>query len=359
MRAARVLGAIGRFLISTGVVILLFTAYQLWGTGIQHARAQNALEDDFTELLEQAPEESTELGEDATEPTSDEVEAVSADGSGADLGDFDATYLELLYPTNGEVLGRIEIPRIGLEEFFVEGVGVADLRQGPGHYRDTPLPGQAGNAAIAGHRTTYGAPFHRVDELEIGDEIIVTTLQGQFTYRVTPQQSADGETKGHFIVSPGDTQVLDYFGDNRLTLTACHPKYSARQRIIVVAELINEPTETPPRPEQLAAQAELLASEDVGASPGSDVDAATTGGPDAALVSTPTDASFGEGLNGDRDAIPPAVAWGLAAIVLWVTAGWLGRRWGHRILAFAIVLIPVGMLWFMSFVHIDQAIPSY
>jgi sortase A len=109
------------------------------------------------------------------------------------------------------------------------------------------MPGQPGNAAIAGHRTTYGAPFNRIDELQAGDEILVTTLQGAFRYEVFEQH----------IVSPSASEVLDDFGDNRLTLTACHPKYSARQRIVVVARLVGTaaapaaPTEgtTPTQPE--------------------------------------------------------------------------------------------------------------
>ena len=101
---------------------------------------------------------------------------------------------------------------------MVEGVSLPDLKKGPGHYPETPLPGQEGNAAIAGHRTTYGAPFNRLDELEPGDEVTVTTVQGEFTYEVTETQ----------IVSPTQVDVLDDKGDNRLTLSACHPKYSAR-----------------------------------------------------------------------------------------------------------------------------------
>ena len=122
-------------------------------------------------------------------------------------------------------MARIRIPDIGVDKIVVEGVQVSDLKRGPGHYPDTPLPGQPGNAAIAGHRTTYGAPFNRLDELEPGDEILVTTAQGAFRYEVQRQ----------LIVSPDQVEVLDDFGDDRLTLTACHPKYSARQRIVVVA----------------------------------------------------------------------------------------------------------------------------
>ena len=138
----------------------------------------------------------------------------------------------LAAPPEGQPIGKIEIDKIGLSAFVVEGVGDGDLHNGPGHYPATPLPGQKGNAAIAGHRTTYGAPFANIDELVPGDTIKVTTLQGTFTYAVIPQD--DGS--GHLIVNPNQTEVLDDVGDNRLTLTACHPKYSASQRIVVVCE---------------------------------------------------------------------------------------------------------------------------
>ena len=90
---------------------------------------------------------------------------------------------------------------------------------------NTPLPGQKGNAAIAGHRTTYGAPFNRIDELEPGDEILIDAPYGQFRY----------EVRATTIVSPSAGEVLEDKGDNRLTLTSCNPKYSARQRIVVTA----------------------------------------------------------------------------------------------------------------------------
>jgi sortase A len=108
-------------------------------------------------------------------------------------------------------------------------VTTRDLKKGPGHFPDTPLPGQLGNSAIAGHRTTYGQPFHNVDKLDNGDEIIVTTPAGRFVYRVTGQQ----------IVSPSDYQVVATTDPSRatITLTSCHPKWSASQRIIITGEL--------------------------------------------------------------------------------------------------------------------------
>ena len=114
------------------------------------------------------------------------------------------------------LIARIEIPAIGVNDIVVAGVSPNDLKKGPGHYPDTPLPGQLGNAAIAGHRTTYGQPFFDVDKLVVGDEIVVTTLNGRYTYRVTGQE----------IVSPSDYQVVATIDPSRatLTLTSCHPR---------------------------------------------------------------------------------------------------------------------------------------
>ena len=173
------------------------------------------------------------------------------------------TLLPLLYPDAGEALGRITIPAIDVHAIVVVGVGTEDLRKGPGHYGSTPLPGQPGNAAIAGHRTTYGAPFGRIDELAPGDRIIVETLQGTFVYRVV-QHSDDlaGRGIGHSIVAPSAVEVLDDYGDNRLTLTSCHPKYSSRQRIVVQATLVGEPVVRLPRPgEPIGAEAVLASDE--------------------------------------------------------------------------------------------------
>ncbi len=127
----------------------------------------------------------------------------------------------------GDPMGRIVMPAIGVSEVFVEGTGGADLRKGPGHYPATPLPGQRGTVAIAGHRTTYGAPFRRVDQLERGDRIELRMPYGRFVYRVERTR----------IVPPTEVSVTDRVAYDRLVLSACHPLYSAAQRIIVFARL--------------------------------------------------------------------------------------------------------------------------
>jgi sortase A len=131
-------------------------------------------------------------------------------------------------PLPGDALGEIRIPAVGISEYIVEGTGLDDLRKGPGHYPDTPLPGERGTVAIAGHRTTYGAPFRNLDKVEPGDKIDVDMTYGTFVYRVQRTQ----------IVDPTALWVTKRVGYDRLVLSACHPLYSAAQRIVVFARQI-------------------------------------------------------------------------------------------------------------------------
>jgi sortase A len=127
----------------------------------------------------------------------------------------------------GDAIGRIRIPEIDVNKVVVEGTDGDSLRKGPGHYPETPLPGIRGTVAIAGHRTTYGAPFRDLDKLEKGDELVVEMPYGRFVYEVEDEQ----------IVEPSATYVTRRVGHDRLVLTACHPKYSAAQRIVIFARL--------------------------------------------------------------------------------------------------------------------------
>jgi sortase A len=130
-------------------------------------------------------------------------------------------------PLKGDAIARIRIPSIGLSKYVVEGTDVDSLRKGPGHYPETPLPGGSGTSAIAGHRTTYGAPFRHIDEVKRGQPIVIDMPDGRFVYRV----------QGTKVVDDQDLSVLDRVGYPRLVLSACHPLYSAAQRIIVFARL--------------------------------------------------------------------------------------------------------------------------
>jgi sortase A len=186
-----------------GAIILLFAAWQLWGTAITQHHSQTALKQQFQAKLPHV----------ATKPA-----------PGFTL--IPAT-TQLVDPPQGSVIAQLQIPKIALSQFVVSGTGASDLALGPGHYLGTALPGQAGNVAIAGHRTTHGAPFNRLAELSIGDPIYLTTTTGQrLTYIVSATPVP---------VSPTNVTVLNNFGDNRLTLTTCNPEFSARQRLIVVA----------------------------------------------------------------------------------------------------------------------------
>ena len=134
----------------------------------------------------------------------------------------------------GDGLTRIKIPKIGLDMVVVEGTTASALRAGAGHYPDTPLPCDPGNVGIAGHRTTYGRPFHDLDEMAVGDEIILETPVGSCTYRVS---------RDPFIVPPTEMGVVAPTEVPTLTLTTCHPKGSARQRLIVQATLVGPPAQ--------------------------------------------------------------------------------------------------------------------
>ncbi len=127
----------------------------------------------------------------------------------------------------GEGIGRIEIPDIGLDTVVVEGTDTATLRKGPGRYPDTAFPGQGRTIGIAGHRTTYLAPFRKINEIDDGDEITLDMPYGNFTYRV----------QGHRIVDPFAVEIVDDVGYERLVLSACHPLYSAAQRWVIFAKL--------------------------------------------------------------------------------------------------------------------------
>jgi sortase A len=130
--------------------------------------------------------------------------------------------------SEGDPVGRLEIRRLRLSTVVVKGTQPADLRRGPGTFEQAPFPGAPGTAAIAGHRTTYGAPFRDVDQLRRGDDVTLVMPYATLHYRV----------EGRRIVDPGDLSVLEPVGHDRLILSACHPRFSAGKRIIVFARLL-------------------------------------------------------------------------------------------------------------------------
>lgn len=127
----------------------------------------------------------------------------------------------------GDPIGRIDIPKIGADFVVVQGTDTASLRKGPGHYPETAFPGLGETVAVAGHRTTYLAPFRHVDQLKRGDAIVLTMPYARFDYAVQRTR----------IVTPDSTWIERDAGYERLVLSACHPLYSASHRIVVFARL--------------------------------------------------------------------------------------------------------------------------
>ena len=384
MLLSRIFQKLGQSLVVVGALTLLFVAYQLWGTGFLTDRYQEDLKEDFEELVEIAEETNTDLS--GTEETTNE----------------EITFSDFLWRAEGEAIAQLVIPRMDLTQTVVSGVSSESLRRGPGHYQNTPMPGMPGNASIAGHRTTWGAPFSRIDELEPGDEINIQTIQGSFTYKVVEQAGG----RGSFIVSP---QRLDVLGQNyeeypnRLTLISCHPKLTARNRIIVVAELVGEPAEYFQRPDTasqpgffFAFDPEAFGSEATNVESGNTVQDVTTAPTtveetDATSVDensqieveapTPTvipsiDSSegqirpsgttnlaaratgFGEGLDGDRSAILPSITWGVALLVLMMSANYVASRW-RKWPTYLITFVPFVVVMSVWFFNLDRALPSY
>ena len=212
----RILGLLGKFLISVGVGVLLFVAWVLWGTGFWTDQQQDRLAEEFAN----APVLRAAGSEDALR--------------GPPKG-FD--------PAPGDAVFRMRIPRMELNSIVVEGVRTEDLKLGPGHYPGCdenfhpPLcmelgdvwPGEKGRMVVSGHRTTYDAPFWDLDALKRGDSIFFETKWGDFEYTMTRREIV-GANAVH-VVNPRATN------EREVALTTCNPRFSAAERLVVYAEL--------------------------------------------------------------------------------------------------------------------------
>jgi sortase A len=224
--------------VALGLLLVAFVAYQLWGTGLYESQAQSHLKSELAQQLHQPiPVAAPKPGPSrASAPTSNEDTDTIRSGHEVLAGQ---TASSAAQPFVGAAVGQLWIPRIGISDTIVQGVGDAQLEQGPGHYPGTALPGEVGNVAIAGHRTTYAHPFYNLDALAAGDDIFVLTSQGYFRYTVTGSQ----------IVSPNDTAILNATpGRATLTLTTCNPRYSAAQRLVVTAAFDGKTSQTTATP---------------------------------------------------------------------------------------------------------------
>ena len=215
----KLLRAAGWTMIWAGVLIFAFLAYQLFGTSIGTNRAQNEAEQQLDTIFESAIEELAASG--VPVPTDPPIVPT----------DVAPTLFPEPIPVAGQPFARILIPSIEMDHVVWEGVEREDLKNGPGHMPWTALPGQPGNAVISGHRTTYGAPFFSLDEVELGDSITMETATGSHVY----------EVREILIVDPTAVEVTEFREGAWLTLTTCHPVYSAAQRLVIHAELVEGP----------------------------------------------------------------------------------------------------------------------
>lgn len=228
MKIARVIGGIGRALVVAGLLLLFYTAYLLWGTSLYTRNAQS-------DLAKRVKEKPLVTSKQASMP-----------------GQIPAAR-PATPPKLGDPLFTIVVPKIGVRSVVVEMAEgeVAEreaLKKGPGHFPGRPYPGEDGNVPISGHRTTFGAPFYRLDEMEPGDAVSIESGPARYKYAVTEK----------LIVAPEQIEVIENRGRNELTLTTCNPRFSATQRLIVHANYLGaELIESSPPGRDVAADPSL------------------------------------------------------------------------------------------------------
>ncbi len=365
------IGGIGRSLIALGLLMFAFVAYQLWGTGIQTAQAQRSLSKEFDQLISSAPsgsESATTTAAPTTEPPTTELPTADSTVPTTTVSPVLPTAKPI--PAAEEGVARLEIPRMGLNRIVVEGATADALTKGPGHFPETPLPGQLGNAAIAGHRTTHLAPFFDIDKLQPGDEIIVTTLNGRYVYHVTGTEIVAPEDYAAVIPTTDVTKAT-------LTLVSCTPRYSAKNRIVVRSELV------PDQSDALTEAAPASSVTDAGDADGvtlPDEDSVTvvdtvapvaTNAADDTTVedtavddtlpagpqATATPDAFTDGWFSDTSAIPPSIMWGLILAAVAYGIYWLShkvRRYWVGVLA---GFIPFVVVLYFFYENINRLLP--
>jgi sortase A len=322
---------VGRALVMAGLATLALAGYVLFGTNAEQARAQNGLEAALAARVELLPPATP----DVPQPTDPDV------ASSVPTGPEPARYPGLLDPSAlpplnvapGTALLQLTIPAVDVTQVVVSGAGTAELRVAPGHMPTTPMPGEYGNAAVAGHRTTWGAPFHRLDELVAGDAIFVDAPWGRFQFTV----------RELVVVSPRDLTVIAPRPGAWLTLITCTPKWSSTSRLVVHAELDGpapSPTPTPtPRPAPSSPIWEPAAGPAVSPAAGAD--------PVSLLPAT----------------APLTAAWapGAAAAALWLMAAAVGDRLRSRRLVRSAVRVllsaPAVALWWTACRTIAENLP--
>jgi sortase A len=326
-RLRRTLGGAGRTLITAGLLILGFVAYQLWGTGVITAREQRHLKNEFATELARARTATTST---TTPPTTSAPTTSTSTTTTPSSPVVSAARVPAVH--DGDVIGIIHLPWSSYA--IVEGTTRNDLEKGPGHYPATVFPGELGNAAIAGHRTTYLHPFYDADTLHVGSEIQIDMLWGRYTYRVTREP---------YPVSPSDVSVVATHdpGAATLTLTTCNPKYSARQRLVVDATLVVAKSPAPKPYVAHAPPKALQGSDDAGSQARASAIAA----------------SLENGLSGDTASRTPTLLWGVFAFLVGLLWWWVYRHWRHPFTWFA-GLVPFLPVLFAFYLYLERVLPA-
>lgn len=208
---------LGWLLIAAGALAMTYLLWQLFGTGLYTAHAQDGLRGQLKSEWARQPEADLK-------PRSFAVHSLEA-------------HWKPPAPRPGGALAILRIPRLGSswERVIIEGVSRGDLARGPGHYPGTAMPGELGNFVVSGHRTTHGAPFWSLDRLRAGDAVLVEVAAGNYRYAVTRSEIVSPSAVAVIAPVPGRPGVRPT--QAMLTFTTCNPRFSARQRLIVHAEL--------------------------------------------------------------------------------------------------------------------------
>jgi sortase A len=280
----------GTAMMAGAVVTLLFAAHQYWGTDIRTQLAQQDLE---RQLADSLAEVRVEPGTSAAAQSDSRVPPMLSEIDTSAQGTRPAV-----------ALGRLRVPRLGIDLVMVSGAERSSLHHGPGHLTGTPLPGRSGNSVIAGHRATWGAPFAHLDRLRPGDRIQVATSDGRSEFVVrAPNPAPIAQTRrGHRIVRADDFTIADQdMSRNRLTLLTCHPRFGSSQRLVVVADRID------------------AGSRAVRTAAGPMPPTSTTTPPDVLAFTDPSPARW-------TDSLPPATL----ALLFWLLAARLTRGRADR-----------------------------
>jgi sortase A len=373
-----VVGGIGRTLIVLGLLMFAFVAYQLWGTGIQTAQAQRTLSREFEELIagaEPTTTVSTTIAPTTSVPTPDSTLPAASTTTAAPVVPTAAPI-----PGMEEAVARLEIPRIGVNRIVVEGATAEALTKGPGHFAETPLPGQLGNAAVAGHRTTHLHPFFDIDELQPGDEIIVTTLNGRYVYHVTGTEIVEPDDYAAVIPTTDVTKAT-------LTLVSCTPRYSAKNRIVVRSELVPDQSDPLTQAVPLAPAAlpddsaitlpdegpitvvDTVAATATTAAAESTTAESTTVETIVAQTPTPTSPAsptsptaatpdaFSDGWFSDTSAIPPSILWGLLLAAVAYGSYWLSHKVRRYWVGVLSGCVPFIVFLYFFYENINRLLP--